>query len=90
MTIAVDLGRKATKQKQTHHHLLNMIIPIPFYWEKFSITTGWIVVNFWDMVDMDLKLYKRVSKCLALSLAHGLPQKAEILLRRFFQHYFWT
>ena len=30
--------------------------------DKFSVTTGWTVLKFGDMVDMDVKLCNRVSK----------------------------
>ena len=36
--------------------------PSKFCPEKFSVTTRQIVLKFWDMVDMDVKLCKRVSK----------------------------
>ena len=39
-----------------------------------SVTTGWNVLKFEDMVDMDVKLCKRVSKCQALQLAHRYAQ----------------
>ena len=29
---------------------------------EFSLTTGWVVLKFGDMVDMDVKLCNRVSK----------------------------
>ena len=44
-----------------------------------SLKTGWNVLKFLDMVDMDLKLCKRVSKCLALRLAHGLLNFVETI-----------
>ena len=39
-----------------------------------SVTTGWIVLKFGDMVEMDVNLCKRVSKCQALQLAHRYAQ----------------
>ena len=36
--------------------------PPKFCPQEFSVTTGRIVLKFWDMVDMDVKLCKRVSK----------------------------
>ena len=30
--------------------------------DEFSVTTGWVVLKFRDMVDMDMKLCKNVSK----------------------------
>ena len=34
---------------------------LKFCWEEFSVTTGQIVLIFGDIVDMGMKLYKRVS-----------------------------
>ena len=48
-----------------------------------SLTTGWNVLKFLDMVDMDLKLCKRVSKCLALRLAHVLLNFVETIFKTF-------
>ena len=36
--------------------------PPKFCLDEFSVTTGRIVRKFWDMVDMDVKLCKKVSK----------------------------
>ena len=44
-----------------------------------SLTTGWNVLKFLDMVDMDLKLCKRVSKCLTLRLANVLLNFVETI-----------
>ena len=58
---------------------LLIIIPPPHFMGNNSLTTGWNVLKLLDMVDMDLKLYKRVSKCLALRLAHVLLNFVETI-----------
>ena len=55
---------------------------------KNSLTTGWNVLKFLDMVDMDLKLCKRVSKCLALRLAHGLLNFVETIFKTFLDFFY--
>ena len=55
-----------------------------------SLTTGWNVLKFLDMVDMELKLCKRVSKCLALRLAHVLLNFVETIFLKTFLDFFFN
>ena len=48
--------------------------PPSFCPDEFSVTTGRIVLKFGDIVDMNVKLCNRVSKCWTLRLAHGRAQ----------------
>ena len=60
--------------------------PPPILSGKFFVTTGWIVLKIQYMVDMDLKLCKRVLKCLTLRLGHGLLNFVETIFLTFLAH----
>ena len=63
--------------------LLIIITIFPHFMGKNPLTSRWNILKFLDMVDMYLKLCKRVSKCLALRLAlrlaHGLLNFVETI-----------